>query len=98
MRLTLCRKEYNKFAMEGSRHAAWRRRITKGQSVTYTLSDGKKIQKVTDVVTGTGVGGESSEFSASVKAEQKMTMTIVAGGEVEGKREYPLLTRRHFEE
>ena len=28
--------------------------ITKGQSVTYTLSDGKKIQKVTDVVTGTG--------------------------------------------
>src|SRR5262245_13027001 len=28
--------------------------ITKGQTVTYTLSDGKKIQKVTDVVTGTG--------------------------------------------
>ncbi len=28
--------------------------ITKGPSVTYTLSDGKKIQKVTDVVTGTG--------------------------------------------
>jgi CHAT domain-containing protein len=28
--------------------------ITKGNSVTYTLSDGKKIQKVTDVVTGTG--------------------------------------------
>ena len=28
--------------------------ITKGQAVTYTLSDGKKIQKVTDVVTGTG--------------------------------------------
>src|SRR5262245_13090578 len=27
--------------------------ITKGQAVTYTLSDGKKIQKVTDVVTGT---------------------------------------------
>ena len=27
--------------------------ITKGQTVTYTLSDGKKIQKVTDVVTGT---------------------------------------------
>jgi hypothetical protein len=26
----------------------------KGQTVTYTLSDGKKIQKVTDVVTGTG--------------------------------------------
>ena len=24
--------------------------ITKGQAVTYTLSDGKKIQKVTDVV------------------------------------------------
>ncbi len=28
--------------------------ITKGQGVTYTLSDGKKIQKMTDVVTGTG--------------------------------------------
>ena len=28
--------------------------ITKGDGVTYTLSDGKKIQKVTDVVTGTG--------------------------------------------
>jgi hypothetical protein len=28
--------------------------VTKGQAVTYTLSDGKKIQKVTDVVTGTG--------------------------------------------
>jgi hypothetical protein len=27
--------------------------ITKGQVVTYTLSDGKKIQKVTEVVTGT---------------------------------------------
>ena len=25
--------------------------ITKGQAVTYTLSDGEKIQKVTDVVT-----------------------------------------------
>ncbi len=28
--------------------------ITKGQAVTYMLSDGKKIQKVTEVVTGTG--------------------------------------------
>jgi class 3 adenylate cyclase/CHAT domain-containing protein len=28
--------------------------ITKGQAVTYTLSDGKKIEKVTDVVAGTG--------------------------------------------
>ena len=28
--------------------------ITKGTAVTYTLSDGKKIQKVTDVMTGTG--------------------------------------------
>jgi hypothetical protein len=27
--------------------------ITEGQTVTYTLSDGKKIQKVTEVVTGT---------------------------------------------
>jgi Domain of unknown function (DUF4384) len=28
--------------------------VTKGQTVTYTLTDGKKIQKVTDVVEGTG--------------------------------------------
>ncbi len=28
--------------------------ITKGQAVTYTLSDGKKIQKVTEVVSGAG--------------------------------------------
>ena len=28
--------------------------ITKGQTVTYTLSDGKKIQRVTEVVAGTG--------------------------------------------
>jgi hypothetical protein len=28
--------------------------ITKGQAVTYVLSDGKKIQKVTEIVTGTG--------------------------------------------
>ncbi len=28
--------------------------ITKGKSVTHTLSDGKEIQKVTDVITGTG--------------------------------------------
>lgn len=28
--------------------------VTKGQAATYTLTDGKKIQKVTEVVTGTG--------------------------------------------
>jgi hypothetical protein len=28
--------------------------IVKGRTVIYSLSDGKKIQKVTDVVTGTG--------------------------------------------
>jgi class 3 adenylate cyclase/CHAT domain-containing protein len=28
--------------------------VTKGQAVTYMLSDGKRIQKVTEVVTGTG--------------------------------------------
>jgi hypothetical protein len=33
--------------------AASRRGITKGQAVTCRLSDGKKIQKVTEVVTGT---------------------------------------------
>ena len=38
--------------------------ITKGSAVTYTLSDGKKIQKVTDVVTGTGSGGAGGEFFA----------------------------------
>jgi hypothetical protein len=27
--------------------------ITKDQAVTYTLSDGKKIEKVTEVMTGT---------------------------------------------
>jgi hypothetical protein len=33
--------------------AASRRDITKGLAVTCTLSDGKKIRKVTEVVTGT---------------------------------------------
>jgi hypothetical protein len=28
--------------------------IVKGNSVIYTLTDGKKIQNATDVVTGTG--------------------------------------------
>jgi hypothetical protein len=28
--------------------------VTKGQSVTYVVIDGKRIQKVTQVVTGTG--------------------------------------------
>ncbi len=28
--------------------------VTKGATVTYALSDGKKIENVTDVVTGTG--------------------------------------------
>ena len=40
--------------------------IVTGNSVTYTLSDGKKIQKVTDVVTGDGIGSAGGEFSASV--------------------------------
>ena len=41
--------------------------ITKGATVTYTLSDGKKkIQKVTDVVNGHGISGAGGEFSASV--------------------------------
>jgi hypothetical protein len=33
--------------------AASRRSITKSQTVTCTRSDGKKIQKVTEIVTGT---------------------------------------------
>lgn len=36
--------------------------ITKGQVVTYTLSDGKKIQKVTEVVTGTGSAVRAMSF------------------------------------
>ena len=40
--------------------------ITRGQAATYTLSDGKKIQKVTDVVTGTGSVVRAVSFFASV--------------------------------
>jgi CHAT domain-containing protein len=36
--------------------------ITKGQVVTYRLTDGKKIEKVTEVVTGTGVAVRSVSF------------------------------------
>ena len=35
---------------------------TKGQAVTYTLSDGKKIQKVREVMTGCGIGDKGSQF------------------------------------
>jgi hypothetical protein len=54
MVLSLCRREYNKSEREKSPPERGVSGITKGQSATYTLSDGKKIQKVTDVVTGTG--------------------------------------------
>ena len=47
----------NRVAQEIKQHIATVQRgvggITKGQAVTYTLSDGKKIQKVTEIVTGT---------------------------------------------
>lgn len=36
--------------------------VAKGQSATYTLSDGKKIQKVTEVVTGTGTAVRALTF------------------------------------
>jgi len=36
--------------------------VTKGQAATYVLSDGKKIQKVTDVVTGTGSAVRAVSF------------------------------------
>jgi len=36
--------------------------IVNGNSVTYTLSDGKKIQKATDVVTGTGSAVRAVSF------------------------------------
>jgi len=53
MVLSLCGREYNKREREESPPQRGAGDITKGRSVTYTLSDGKKIQKVTDVVTGT---------------------------------------------
>ena len=58
-------------------HAARRRRDRESQTVIYSLSDGKKIQKVTDVVTGNGIGGAGGEFSASVELKI-MTMRISA--------------------
>jgi len=36
--------------------------VVKGNLVTYTPSDGKKIQKVTDVVTGTGSAVRAASF------------------------------------
>lgn len=54
MVLYLCRREYNKCEREESPLQRGIGGITKGNAVTYTLSDGKKIQKVTEVVTGTG--------------------------------------------
>jgi hypothetical protein len=36
--------------------------VTKGQAATYVLSDGKKIQKVTEVVTGTGSAVRAVSF------------------------------------
>ena len=54
MVLSLCGKEYTKREREKSPPQRGGVGIVKGQSVTYTLTDGKKIQKVTEVVTGTG--------------------------------------------
>lgn len=41
----------NLVALNGTTNVA---RLCRGSAVTYTLSDGKKIQKVKDAVTGTG--------------------------------------------
>ena len=49
-----CKEEYKKSEREKSPPQRGVGGITKGQAVTYTLSDGKQIQKVTEVVTGTG--------------------------------------------
>ncbi len=49
-----CTEEYNKTESEKSPPQRGVGGIVKGNSVTYTLSDGKKSQKVTEVVTGTG--------------------------------------------
>ena len=54
MVLSLSGREYNKREREESRSQRGVGGITKGQAVTYTLSDGTKIQKVTEVVSGTG--------------------------------------------
>jgi hypothetical protein len=54
MVLSLCGREYNKCEREKSPPGRGVSGITKGAAVTYTFSDGKKIQNVTDVVTGTG--------------------------------------------
>jgi hypothetical protein len=54
MVLSLCGRDYNKSQREESPPQRGVGGITKGQAVTYTLSDGKKIEKVTEVVTGTG--------------------------------------------
>lgn len=54
MALSLCGREYTKREREESPLQRGVGGVTKGQAVTYTLSDGKKIQKVTEVVTGTG--------------------------------------------
>jgi hypothetical protein len=53
MVLSLCGQEYMKCGREKSSSQRSVDDITKGQTVTYTLSDGKKIQKVTEIVTGT---------------------------------------------
>ena len=64
MRLPLFDKEYNKFAEEKSLSQRSVGGMTKGSAVTYMLSDGKKIQKLTERGDGDRLGGESREFSA----------------------------------
>jgi hypothetical protein len=62
MFLSLCRREYNKCEREESPPERGVGGITKCNAVIYTLSDGKKIQKVTDVVTGTGSVVRAASF------------------------------------
>ena len=69
--------EYNKREREESLPQRGVGGIVKGNSVTYTLSDGKKIQKVTDVVTGTGVSGAGVEFSAPVEGPVMILLSFV---------------------
>jgi len=62
MALLLSPQEYIKWEEEESQSLQGVGGVTKGQAVTYTLSDGKKIQKVTEVVTGTGSVVRAASF------------------------------------
>jgi CHAT domain-containing protein len=53
--------------------------ITEGQEITYTLSDGKKIQKVTEVVTGTESVVRAVSFSIGKSSPITVRLTMKPG-------------------